>query len=40
MNELRLALKQQNYPVNVIEKGIDKAMKLRKIGTTYSKGKD
>ena len=30
MNELRLALKQQNYPVNVIEKGIDKAMKLRK----------
>ena len=30
MNELRLALKQQNYPLNVIEKGIDKAMKLRK----------
>ena len=30
MNELRLALKQQNYPVNMIEKGIDKAMKLRK----------
>ena len=30
MNELRLALKQQNYPVSVIEKGIDKAMKLRK----------
>ena len=30
MNELRLALKQQNFPVNVIEKGIDKAMKLRK----------
>ena len=30
MNELRLALKRQKYPVNVIEKGIDKAMKLRK----------
>ena len=30
MNELRLALKQQNYPLHVIEKGIDKAMKLRK----------
>ena len=30
MNELRLALKQQNYPVNVIEKGIDKAMQLEK----------
>ena len=30
MNELKLALKQQNYPVNVIEKSIDKAMKLRK----------
>ena len=30
INELRLALKQQNYPVNVIEKGIYKAMKLRK----------
>lgn len=30
MNELRLALKQQNYPVNGIEKGTDKAMKLRK----------
>ena len=30
LNELRLALKHQNYPVNVIEKGIDKAMKFRK----------
>ena len=30
LNELRHALKHQNYPVNVIEKGIDKAMKLRK----------
>ena len=39
MNELGRALKQQNYPVNVIEKGIDKAM-VKKRGTTYSRGKD
>ena len=30
LNELSLAFKHQNYPVNVIVKGIDKAMKLRK----------
>ena len=30
LNERRLALKLQNYPVNVIDKGKDKAMKLRK----------
>ena len=30
MIELRLALKHKNYPLNVLEKGIDKARKLRK----------
>ena len=30
MNELQLVLKLQNYPVNMIKKGIDKAMKLRR----------
>ncbi|MEW8548313.1 MAG: GIY-YIG nuclease family protein, partial [Candidatus Thiodiazotropha sp.] len=30
MNELRSALTRQKYPINVIEKGIEKAMKIRK----------